>query len=114
LDPGSDLRVAVEQPGAAIGDPLDLLRLDQRRELLVPRLWTRPELELAPLDDQLPLREPLQVPGVVVVEMGEDHRRHGLGLDPDLPQRFVRRAEAGADAAGAAPGVEYAVVPSRA
>ena len=101
LDPGSDLRVAVEQPEAAVGDPLDLLRLDQRRELLVPSLWTRPELELPALDDQLRVREPLQVPGVVVVEMSEDHCRHGLGLDPDPPQRFVRRAEAGAAAAGA-------------
>ena len=72
----------------------DLPLLDVRAELVALGHRPRPELELGRRHDQLRLREGVEVPDVVVVEMCHDHGRDRLGCDPEPTHGIDRRHEA--------------------
>ena len=108
-----DLLGSVDQPHATRGgrrlDERDLALLDERGELEAPGQRTGPEVQLAPRDDQPRRREGCEVADVVVVEVGHEHRRDGLGLDAERSQGVRRRLQARPPAPRADLGSEAAV-----
>ena len=63
-------------------DLAELARLDRVGELRAARERAEPEVELARGDEQLGVGEEVEVAGVVVVQMGEDDARDGVGARP--------------------------------
>ncbi len=109
-DPVDDRLGVVREPDApratCFSKPCDLVRLDVGGELTARGERPRPEVELPSRQDELRLRERVQVPDVVVVEVRDDQRRHLGRIDFEGRESLDRRAEARAPPARPDPGVE--------